>query len=267
MALQIFSNNNLDEVVFEQRNKAYGAYAIRKSYPANVNKALLYTLLPLVMLLVVAIFSKKQPPVNAHLAEQLKQLNKSVKEVTVAFEHFEFEAPASLNTVNNAETFTVVPNRQVATNQPVNQTSQIPSATGTATQGADNGAGSSNIVNGNGGVGLSGILVEPTTTIQDFAEVMPAFPGGLDQFYRYLSSEINYPKAALENGVSGKVVVSFVVFENGKVADIKLERGIGFGCDDEALRVISNMPSWVPGSQNGKKVAVKMRIPIKFDVK
>lgn len=266
MALHIFSNNNLDEVVFEQRNKAYGAYAIRKSYATNLNKALLYTLLPLLMLLIVAVFSRKQPAVNAQLAAQLKQMDKAIKDVSVAFEQFEIEMPASANVQSNPETFTVVPNQQVTQPQTTQTTTSTAAISGSGTSGSETGTVVSNGSSGTGNTGM-GILVEPTTTIQDFAEVMPAFPGGLDQFYRYLSSEINYPKAALENSVSGKVVVSFVVFENGKVADIKLERGIGFGCDDEALRVISNMPAWVPGSQNGKKVAVKMRIPIKFDVK
>jgi protein TonB len=76
---------------------------------------------------------------------------------------------------------------------------------------------------------------------------------------------LSYPRWAIENNIKGKVVLSFVVMPDGSIEFSEIERGIGFGCDDEALRVVNEMPKWKPGIQNGKKVAVKFILPIRFD--
>jgi protein TonB len=82
----------------------------------------------------------------------------------------------------------------------------------------------------------------------------------------YLSKNIKYPKQANENGVQGRVVLQFVVNEDGDISDIKVVRGIGSGCDQEAMRVVNSMPKWKPGKQNGKAVKVSFSLPILFEL-
>lgn len=98
----------------------------------------------------------------------------------------------------------------------------------------------------------------------DFAEDMPEFPGGNQAMYKYLSENIKYPTMAMESGISGRVYVSFIVEKDGSISDVKVMRGIGGGCDKEAVRVVKNMPKWTPGKQKGKAVRVKFTLPINF---
>jgi protein TonB len=95
---------------------------------------------------------------------------------------------------------------------------------------------------------------------------MPDFPGGEDALAAYLGKNIKYPKQANEAGIQGRVVLNFVVNEDGDISDIKVARGIGYGCDQEAMRVVNSMPKWKPGKQNGKAVKVSFSLPIMFQL-
>ncbi len=99
-------------------------------------------------------------------------------------------------------------------------------------------------------------------------EDMPEFPGGGESaLLRYLSKNIKYPPLARENNIQGIVYVTFEIDRSGKVKDAKILRGIGGGCDEEALRVVSNMPQWKPGRQRGKPVRVQYNLPVRFTLK
>lgn len=95
-------------------------------------------------------------------------------------------------------------------------------------------------------------------------ENMPEFPGGEAGMYKFINKNIDYPRMAKESGISGRVFITFVVERDGSVTDVKVLRGIGGGCDEEAIRVIKMMPKWNPGKQRGKPVRVQYRMPIKF---
>jgi TonB family protein len=95
-------------------------------------------------------------------------------------------------------------------------------------------------------------------------EQNPEFPGGLSELGRYIGKNIRYPTAAQRANVQGKVFLQFVVGKDGDIRDPKIMKGIGFGCDEEALRIALNMPRWNPGKQNGKAVAVQYNLPIAF---
>lgn len=97
------------------------------------------------------------------------------------------------------------------------------------------------------------------------AVIQPQFKGGMNQFYRFLGQNIKYPMDALNRGVKGRVSLSFVVCEDGSLCDYKVENGLGFGLDDEALRVVKKMSGmWEPGVMRGKQVRVKYNLPINF---
>ena len=95
-------------------------------------------------------------------------------------------------------------------------------------------------------------------------EVLPEFIGGDKAFGSFIGKNIRYPEAARKENISGRVFVSFVVQKNGTLTDIKVLRGLGYGLDEEAVRVISMSPNWKPGTQNGSPVQVKYTIPIMF---
>ena len=99
----------------------------------------------------------------------------------------------------------------------------------------------------------------------DQAIIQPQFKGGINRFYRFLGENIKYPMDALSRGVKGRVMLSFVVCEDGSLCDYKVESGVGFGLDDEALRVVKKMSGmWEPGVMRGKVVRVKYNLPVNF---
>lgn len=95
-------------------------------------------------------------------------------------------------------------------------------------------------------------------------ESMPEFPGGMGKLMAYLSSNIKYPPLAKESGIQGRVFINFVVETDGRISKVKVLRGIGGGCDEEAVRVVEAMPKWKPGMQRGKPVRVSYNLPVKF---
>lgn len=98
-------------------------------------------------------------------------------------------------------------------------------------------------------------------------EVMPEFPGGSEALLKYLATKIRYPDMARENRVEGLVVEQFIIDERGKISGATLLRGIGAGCDEEAIRVINAMPDWRPGLQRGMPVKVRYNVPVRFVLK
>lgn len=103
-----------------------------------------------------------------------------------------------------------------------------------------------------------------TDQVFQVVEVDPEFPGGMEALIKYLSENIKYPEQAKKDKIQGKVYISFVVEKDGSVADAKVLRGIGGGCDEEALRVVNAMPKWEPGKLQGTPVRVQFNLPIVF---
>lgn len=92
----------------------------------------------------------------------------------------------------------------------------------------------------------------------------PGFPGGTEAFYKYLSENIHYPEQAKAAGIQGRVVVGFVVMDDGSIVNVEVQRGIGGGCDEEAVRVVKAMPKWQPAVYNGKPCNVHYSLPVSF---
>ena len=95
-------------------------------------------------------------------------------------------------------------------------------------------------------------------------ETRPSFRGGEQKLMEFIGNNVVYPKEAIEAGIEGRVFVEFYIEKDGTVSDAKVLRGIGYGCDEEALRVIGLMPKWYPGKQRGKAVRVRYTLPINF---
>ena len=110
------------------------------------------------------------------------------------------------------------------------------------------------------------IVEEEAEEIFTVVENQPQPIGGYEAFYKYIYDEIKYPTFALRSNVEGRVFVQFVVEKDGTLTDFVIARGIGAGCDEEALRVLRGAPNWQPGKQRGKPVRVRMILPITFKI-
>lgn len=102
--------------------------------------------------------------------------------------------------------------------------------------------------------------------VYSFVQKFPEFPGGEAALVKYLVENIKYPVMALENGIQGNVILQFTVDKEGRIDDIVIVRDIGGGCGQEAVRVVSNMPRWIPGEQQGQKVSVRYTLPVRFQL-
>ena len=96
------------------------------------------------------------------------------------------------------------------------------------------------------------------------AEIMPEFPGGEQAMMDFVAKNVTYPKEAMEKEISGRVFVSFIVEKDGSVNEVNVKKGIGGGCDEEAVRVVKAMPKWKPGKMKGEAVRVSYQMPIFF---
>ena len=95
-------------------------------------------------------------------------------------------------------------------------------------------------------------------------EDMPVFPGGEQAMMEFVAKNVQYPKEAMEKEISGRVLVGFIVEKDGSISETEVVKGIGGGCDEEAVRVVKAMPKWKPGKQDGKPVRVHFILPLTF---
>ena len=105
---------------------------------------------------------------------------------------------------------------------------------------------------------------EEENKVFDVVEQMPSFPGGNAALMNYLSQNIKYPVIAEENGIQGRVIVQFVVGKDGHISDVKVAKSVDPSLDKEAVRVVKGMPKWIPGKQNGQAVTVRYTLPVTF---
>ncbi len=97
-------------------------------------------------------------------------------------------------------------------------------------------------------------------------EHVPEYSGGISQFYKFLAKNLRYPAAARENNTQGRVIVTMVVEKDGSLSQVKVARGIGDGCDEEAVRLVKLSAPWKPGVQNGRAVRVQYTLPVTFEL-
>ena len=98
--------------------------------------------------------------------------------------------------------------------------------------------------------------------VYDVVEEMPQFPGGPSALFEYLSNNLQYPVVAEENGVQGRVIVTFIVEKDGSISNAKVVKAVDPSLDKEAIRLVESMPNWIPGKQNGEPVRVKYTVPV-----
>lgn len=254
-------NNNLDEIVFANRNKTYGAYQIRKQYNNSVAKALAVVLGALLLIFFLSVFyTPPKPAVIKAAFDKVVEFTETYIEVELPLE----QPAASAGSASSSTSGNMVITADHKVVQQITTTAST--ATGLATHMGGTAGANTNLL---GGAGLLPGKINWSgpakgKSVLETAEVMPVFDDGNGGLAEYLQQQISYPRVAIENNVSGIVMVVFEVNENGAVENVMVENGIGFGCDEEAYRVVSNMPKWKPGMQNGQPVTVRLRLPISF---
>lgn len=263
-------NRNWIEIVFEGRNKEYGAYQLRKDNVKNTNKALLIGGL----LFILAISS---PIILKYLqggADDEKEVFKETEVILSAPPPIDKTAPPPPPPVEPPPPKVdqikfpppvVKPDEQVVEQEPPTIAELEKADPGEKTIKGNPDA--EIVINTPVGEGpINQKVTEDTNEIFTNVEVLPEFPGGQAAFGKFLSKNLNYPPMARENNIQGRVIVNFVVERDGSLTDIKVVRGIGGGCDEEAVRVLKKTPKWKPGIQNGRPVRVSYTIPIFFQL-
>jgi periplasmic protein TonB len=260
MKLDIIKNTWLD-IVFEGRNKIYGAYELRKSNNKTTVKALIIGS-------IIFSFAVAAPLIASFLPESGEdEVNNNVKIATVKLPPKKEEVkpnqpppPPPPPKVDQVKfTKPVVAKAEEVTEDPPKIEELKDKKVGNETIKGDPDAVLT--VDEPVGTGPVSQVVEEDNSVYNTAgiEVKPDFPGGMDKFYKFVGNNYKTPE---EEGLKGKVYVTFVVEKDGSLTDIKVLRDIGYGTGAEAIRVLKKCPKWTPGEQNGKKVRVLYSLPI-----
>lgn len=256
-----------DDLIFQNRNQAYGAYAMRQGYTNGLLKSVIAaaSLLGVIMLSSNSPTDKDLPPVTPQDSIILTPKVFDVKPD-------EIKPPVKKTTLP-------VPNpsdllERIVQHDPIDKPVPKPDSTITSSfssntsdgsgtdDGVDDGASSSTGEN----YGADSLALSNNKT-HDFVEMMPSYPGGYKALMEYIGKNTRYPTSSQRVGSEGVVHVQFVIDMTGAVTDVKVLRGVDAACDKEAARVISKMKPWNAGVQNKRKVKVRMVLPIRFEIK
>jgi protein TonB len=259
------------DVIFDQKNKSYGAYALRRESDANTSKSLLYAGTFFILLFlsprIISLIKGPAPvEVTTNPVEVMVAPPPAVNPETPPPPAI--ESPAAKQDQVKFLPPVVLPDPMVRDVEPPQIKELQKADPGQKTVAGSPDAEIVIVETAGEGPNKDAAAVVDDRQVYDIAilEVAPVFPGGMDKFYKYLNSAIKYPLMAAEQNIQGKVFVSFVVEKNGALTDIKVLRSLGSGTDEEAVRVLKASPNWIPGVQNGKQVRVKYNIPISFSL-
>lgn len=249
-------------IVFEQRNKEYGAYVLRKINPKNtliaVLSAVIFFVLCISAPLIISLihFSEKDngvkvvdvvtlatpPPIDPNEPPPPPVEPPPPLKSTVQF------IPPKIVKDEDATTDTVIV--QDLVDKDPGKTTQEGDTVNGVDPGLDNGV-------------IDNADPEPVMIV----EIMPEFPGGEGELLNFLHKQIHYPPIAKEEGIQGTVFIQFIISKDGQVSNVKVLRGPGAGLDEEAVRVVKLLPQWKPGRQGGRNVPVIYNLPVKFVLK
>lgn len=278
MAQIDLTRNGWCDLIFEGRNKEYGAYKLRTQTGKRNLKAII-TIAILAALCIILFYIKagydayqaahaknenvteisalNQPKKKEAKVERKVQVEEKKEVVKEVKSSIKFTAPVIKKDAD------VKPEEEMKTQDQIMQTNTAIGALdvkGNSDQGE--------ILKVTQRVETEPVKAEPKPEVEnkvfDVVEQMPSFPGGPSALMQYLSSNIKYPVVAQENGVQGRVVISFVVEKDGSVTDVQVAKSVDPSLDKEAQRVVKSMPHWIPGKQNGSAVRVKYVVPVSF---
>ena len=267
-------DNSWVDLVFEGKNKEYGAYVLRKETGKRNLKALIWVLIGIALIFAIAyanlaIQNAIKQNVSVETDVELSKLAQKKEAKVERKEPVKVEMEQKVvEKVKSSVKFTapeIKKDDEVKPEDELKSQDDL-SKTNTAIGSFD--------VKGNdeaeGEVLKAKEVVvdekpkEEETKVFDVVEQMPQFPGGPKALFEYLSKNIKYPVVAEENGIQGRVIVTFVVERDGSITDVKVAKSVDPSLDKEAQRVVKSMPHWIPGKQNGSAVRVKYSVPVTF---
>ena len=269
------------DVVFENRNKEFGAYQLRLNSKPRHLRAFLFTLIGAIAIIIIAYSYMK---VAAYIEEQriMDQANQELVAVDLAAEEQEeeqepeetkFEQPEEqalpeeiLNTVKVTELLIAQDEEVKAEDEIKSQDELKETQTAFGQTDFDKGTDDRNVIREH----KEEVIVEKKEEVKEpekvftAVEQMPQFPGGEAELMKYLSKNIKYPTMAMENNIQGRVVVQFVVTKTGSIGEVKVVRSVDRDLDREAIRVCKSLPKFTPGKMNGQAVNVWYTLPVHF---
>ena len=266
-------DNGWVDLVFEGKNQAYGAYQLRKNTGIRNLKALAVMFAAFIIIAAV-VYAKVS--IENYIASQNAAIETDVELQSLAEKkEVKQEKPddpqiekIEVERVKSSVAFTVP---EIKKDNEVKEDQEMKSQDDLAETNTAIGAFT---VEGNDETAevkhVEEKIAEPEpvkeeeTKVFDVVEQMPSFPGGQSALLQYLSSNIKYPVVAEENGVQGRVIVTFVVEKDGSITDVRVVKSVDPSLDKEAQRVVKSMPKWIPGKQNGSAVRVKYTVPVTF---
>ena len=265
----------LEEIVFQNRNKSYGAYSLRTDYQNVIKKSLLigisiFGLAVLTPMLWAKVESKME-----------RQIIATVIDVEIAEPPKEIEQP-KIETPPPIEPDPIVIRSQIRFTEPKivddSQVTELPPDDDELNKAVN--IGTENLIGKDEPIPTEDpdaikatqpempVAVETEEKDKVFISVEqnPEFAGGMNALLKFLQKNLRYPSPAVNANVMGKVYMQFLVGQDGNISKVDVVKGIGFGCDEEAERVVKLMPKWSPGRQSGRAVAVKFTLPISFQL-
>ena len=269
-------DNKWADLMFENRNKEYGAYVLRRQTTARNIKSIIIVLIlfALVMAYMIAMNAYNEYQ-KAHMAQtqvtELTALAETKKEAKVERKEVvrQEKVEQVVEKVKSSIKFTapvIKKDDEVRPEDEMKSQDEI--------MNSKVAVGFANVI-GNDEYGevlkaKEALVTEPVkpkeeeNKVFDVVEQMPSFPGGMAALMAYLQKAIKYPPVAEENGIQGRVICTFVVERDGSVTDVRIAKSVDPSLDKEAQRVVSAMPKWIPGKQNGQSVRVKYTLPVTF---
>ncbi|MGE0636698.1 MAG: energy transducer TonB [Bacteroidia bacterium] len=259
-------SNVRNNIVFEHRNQAYGAYFIRREYP----RTMFFSLFVTIGLIASGVVALK---VSQYLAKEVIEVVVPTVDGPVVTTVYDITPDVPPPTKIDPPKSTPPPKGSmfvapvvsddkdtISDTQPFNPELKPGKPDGVDT---DTTEFIPDLPKGTGTVVAVDTL---SNKVLDFVDVNPEFPGGIEKMYEFITAKLKYPQQEKENGVSGMVYLSFTVDKSGKIKDVVVERGVKYGpnLEKEAQRVIGLMPEWKPGIYKGQTVSVRYRMPINF---
>ncbi|MCK9612031.1 MAG: energy transducer TonB [Bacteroidales bacterium] len=250
-------NVNLEDIIFENRNKDYGAYVLRKNYNKNMISAIIIAVvifLSGISIPLIAGLFKTEVPIKDDRSIEGVIINppKEIPEIKLP------ELPKELPKITAFRPPVIVANPDEVTDDLAE-----------LIENAQNeNLGETGEIEISDTIKTRTIIDEgEALKIHTIVEEMPEFPGGEKERIKFLTGNMHYPDIAKEMGIQGPVYLTFIIEKDGTVTGVNILRGIGGGCDEEASRVVNMMPKWTPGRQNGKEVRVQFNMPVLFTLK
>ncbi|MEN9523672.1 MAG: hypothetical protein RL065_2049 [Bacteroidota bacterium] len=266
MDLNKIKNADLNDIVFEGRNKVYGAYFLRRVYDKHVLRGFIISLVTFVLCLGGPVIWEKIKPTKVAEKQKVDLVDLANIKPPPPVDRTAPPPPPPPPPPPLKATIKFTPpvikkDEEVHEDPPKQEEIQKVAISTKTQEGSNDAPEDIGVQQGN-----ATEIEKPT--IFTFAEIMPSYPGGEEKMYEFIQDNLKYPTRAKDNQTEGRVMVQFVVLENGSIGEVKTvnKKRLGDGCEESAMEVIRKMKSWNPGKQNGKAVQVWYTVPIQFSL-